>query len=358
MNKQSWDTYLAPLQQTAREFTLSNAGTLTDQQIVKTLKKSGFQTNEERVRHQRRQEGLVSSPLVAQSPFVRYDNPPTVEGNVAVFGDVELPFHEHNFLNRCLELCQKWKITKVVFNGDLLHQDSLSWFSPNWQEEGANTDGLSDAALRALQDVADDMPSKYRDLLLEKMEKLGPRVLPNPTSISEEWKYAREALKVMKKVFPDGATYIQGNHEGRYLSLLNSPLMPEDFKRILMGNDDWLKASVYYWGLVNSNGIIWRCTHPKNTSTTPASIAAKLADKFGMNIVQGHNHLWAVTQSMSGKYIAIESGCMVDGKRLSYYETRDTTRPQWQNGAVIIRDGFGYLLHPLWTDWERMMKNA
>ena len=125
-----------------------------------------------------------------------------------------------------------------------------------------------------------------------------------------------------------------------------------------MGNHEWLKASVYYWGLVNSNGVIWRCTHPKNTSTTPAAVASKLADKFGQNIVQGHNHLWSVTQSMSGKYTAIEGGCMVDGARLSYYQTRDTTRPQWQLGAVIIRDGFGYLLHPLWTDWKRMMKNA
>lgn len=357
----NWDMASEALGCTPREFINRYVTRYTDREMAGHLERAlGRPFSLYQIRQQRRVLGNVKDVrqryLVTESPFVRLDHPMRIEADVAVIGDLELPFHEHRFLGRVLELADRWGIRQVVFNGDLLHHHALSSWGADWQAEGGPEGKLSSAAAEALDTLALELGGEAGDRVRDFVNQAGVQSMGGGATISEEWKFARETLTVIRQVFSEAAWLVLGNHEARMLRSLESPLLPSDIRRLLVGEDGWMKTASYYYALIVSGGTTWRATHPKNTSVRPASVAAALADKFGSNVLQSHNHLWGMTQSASGRHLGVEIGCGVDGARLPYYAERDTTRPAWQNGAAIIRDGKCHLLHPEWTDWDRLAK--
>jgi hypothetical protein len=62
-------------------------------------------------------------------------------------------------------------------------------------------------------------------------------------------------------------------------------------------------------------------------------------------------------RSTSGRYYAISSGCACDESRMFYAASRSSQRPAHALGAVIIRGGYPYILHPR-VDWTRLMMMA
>jgi hypothetical protein len=352
---------------TPEEYLIRNVRIFSDYQMARSLSSAGFEVTTNAVRKKRRRLGIQKiaglgdgdfglRERVLESPFQRFDESITLEGNVAILGDVEFPFHNADFLNMVLGLCDKWDIRRVIFNGDLLHHATLTTFSPEFGVE-ANIDGLPDTAMEVLIEIRGELPRKHQSRLGEFLDRIGRRTLPNPMSLSQEWRIASEALEAIKQVFTEDAVLVMGNHEYRAIRALNSPLLPEYLKKILMGEDKWLQAIANYWCMVESeNGELWRCTHPKNTSVIPVRVASRLAEKYHSNIIMSHNHLWGMTQTDSGNYLAIETGCIVDPSRLPYVVQRDNLRPKMQNGAVILRDGHAHLLHPKWSDWKALLR--
>jgi len=71
----------------------------------------------------------------------------------------------------------------------------------------------------------------------------------------------------------------------------------------------------------------------------------------------GHSHKMFFDFDTSGKYYSIQMGHCVDETRLSYVGQRDAKRDSHKLGAVIVRDGYPYLLHEQ-TPWERMKQLA
>ncbi len=90
----------------------------------------------------------------------------------------------------------------------------------------------------------------------------------------------------------------------------------------------------------------WMITHPKNYSQTKNRISYRLAGKYECNTCSAHGHFIGMVASESGKYIAIDSGGLFDMKKILYAQNT-TTYPVWNQGFVLIVNGFPTLYSPI-----------
>src|SRR5512140_1495847 len=113
-------------------------GTVYSNDDLMTMKDSGMLHKEivklsgltygqvrDRIREARERAGR-GAVHIPQSNMPRYDKPLTVEGNALVIGDLEVPFHHADFVNRCLDLSHAWGIDQLILAGDIMHFESFS----------------------------------------------------------------------------------------------------------------------------------------------------------------------------------------------------------------------------------------
>jgi predicted phosphodiesterase len=286
---------------------------------------------------------------IPESPYPRYDSPPIIEGDALILPDAEIPFHHAEFINRVLELAQAWKIKQMIAAGDLLHFDSLSGWEPNWKDEEEHG-VLDDDDEKTLVDFAMTLSKSRQQELLDITMKLGKKTAEH--DYGEEMKHSRKTLRALNECF-DSFVWVLGNHEGRLLRTYDSPLPTSELlvDMELKKGGKWTIAPFYYC-LLNSNGETFRITHPK---TTANGAARGLASQYFQHIIMGHSHKMFFDWDTSGKYYAIQMGHCVDEERLAYVAQRDCKRDSHKLGAVIVRNGYPYLLTEQ-LDWERMKK--
>ncbi|MCJ7826458.1 sigma-70 region 4 domain-containing protein [Patescibacteria group bacterium] len=285
---------------------------------------------------------------IPESPYPRYDSPPVIEGDALILPDAEIPFHHAEFINRVLDLADAWKIKQMIAAGDLLHFDSLSGWEPNWAVKPNG--GLSEKSEKELMDFAITLPKNQQGRLMEKIVDMGGQT-EEGSGFSGEMHHARKTLKALDELF-DSFTWILGNHEGRLLRAINSPVQPSELLNLMKLEEGRWIILPYYYCLLNSGGETFRITHPK----TAANGAARgLASQYFQHIIMGHSHKMFFDWDASGKYYAIQMGHCVDEERLAYVAQRDCKRDSHKLGAVIVRNGYPYLLTEQ-LDWERMKK--
>ena len=287
----------------------------------------------------------ITAKIVNESPYPIYDEPLVLEGDATVIPDIEFPFHNADFTNRVLDLSQKWNIRQCIMAGDVLHFDSLSGWDPSWSnvKEG----GVTSEAEKLLMQFAKQLPSKKQGEMIDLIVKIGEK--DEKDGVSTELKVARRELSNIQSLF-DRCDYVIGNHEGRLLRALNTTISPEEIRRLVdIDNPKWRIAPFYfsYLDTVEGRFIV---EHPKNASKFSAG---KLASKYQCHVLMAHSHQLNYTFDPSGMYYAIEMGCMVDENRLPYASQRHNVSPTHILGAVIVRDGVPYLLHPH-SPWDRL----
>lgn len=246
---------------------------------------------------------------IGVSPKPKYNDPINVVGDALIMADPHVPYHDADFMNRCIGLALKWGIANCIVPGDLFDMAAFSIWGADETEEMEQELAVGEAIL-------DDICCNF------------------------------ETVKV-----------IRGNHDDRILRMLERKVSYQRIARLFTMNDN-VTFSPYYHCILTSAGIPWRITHPKNISIHGSFIPARLAAKFEMNVIAGHGHLWGCTTSDSGRYLAIDSGICADPERIQYSMERDSTRPKMVQGAVIVRAGRAWLLHPTFTDWNMMEKAA
>lgn len=290
--------------------------------------------------------GQTSGPI-QESRYVAYNEPPEIEGDALVIPDAEIPFHHAEFMNRVLDLADAWGIKQMVAAGDLLHMDSLSGWEPSWY---ASNSSLSAKAEEKLLDFAKTLPSrKQADLI----ELIVDSARYEGRGYSTEMQEARHVLKSINDLF-DPIVYIMGNHEGRFLRTINAPTEPSELLRMMqLDSGRWVIAP-YYYCILRSGGRVIRITHPK---TAADNAARALAGQYLMDVLMGHSHKLLWGWDTSGTFYAIHMGHCVDEMRLAYAAQRDAKRYYHKLGAVIVRDGYPWLLH-METPWEQMKKMA
>jgi len=285
-----------------------------------------------------------------ESPYPAFTKPLVMEGNAVIFPDLEIPFHHADFVNRVLDICDSWGIKKAILAGDVVHFNSMSGWNPSWASESSG--GIDPDVMDELLDAVRQLPkSEKKNELVDKLADIGEK--QEVDGFQQEMRHARKTIKIIEQLF-DEIHHPLGNHEGRYLSKMENPLVSNEIKTILEITSDKWKIQPYYFSYLNSKGEIFRIEHPKGTAKTTAY---KLASKFQAHILMGHDHWINQGFDISGNFYAWHIGHCVDEDLLPYAAQRSTSRDKHKLGAVIVRDGFPYLFAEK-TDWKRwaMMK--
>lgn len=244
-----------------------------------------------------------------ESPFPSFDKPLVMEGDALILPDVELPFHHAEFINKVLDLSEAWGIDQAILAGDLLHFHSITGFAPMWTSHGEHASNLS-----------------------------------------VELHVAREAVIRLANNF-DFIDLIMGNHEGRLLRALETPLFPDEILTLLRtGNKPIWRTAPYYYSYLISEGEKFLIEHPKNYA---ANAARKLASIHQCHVLMGHSHRLSLEYDDSGKFYACHIGACVDERKLPYASQRHNTSPEHKLGAAIVRRGKLWLLHED-VDWDAL----
>lgn len=245
----------------------------------------------------------------AAAPIEPYGKPALrVDGDALVLADCQVPFHDAEFIRRCVSLATSWKVTNCILAGDFADLQALNSFNQS-------------------------------------------ATMP----LSDELKAARMVLAEIKRSFKR-VVYIKGNHEERTERSTEGRISFRDLLVDFFGDGERpgsVEFSPLYWCWV---GDKWIVTHPKNASSIPSRVPFVLASKFHRNVISTHNHLWGSATDMSGTFHVIDSGMCADPAKIEYYAMRHNTRPSMSQGAVIIRRGFAWPLHPHLSDWVALKR--
>lgn len=302
-----------------------------------------------RLRYYERMKKPIETPVkvkINESPFPRFTEPLSGEGDFLCLFDPEFPFHHADFLNRCLDLAQAWNITQCAIGGDVLHMETFSAWGASWQSGKIEIDSLTKDSAQEMLDEIQKLPPEYQGPLLEKLN----RIISEPTT-NDEILLAQRELKKFEQLFGT-VLYILGNHDDRFLRRLNSPLAPQKLLDFIGLSAPCWKIGPYFYGIVTSGGETFRLEHPRSAAQ---NTALRLADKNECSAIVGHDHYQDFKWSSSGKHYAIHAGCTCDETRMPYASQRSTNRPAHVLGAVVLREGVPYLLHPR-VNWERLKR--
>lgn len=273
-----------------------------------------------------------------------WNAPPVMEGDALVIGDTQIPFHHAEFINKCLAVCKKWKIRKMILGGDALDINSLNAFPPNFENDQKRV--IDNNTASQLIKIAETLPSEKREEIYSLVSNA-----ENEGGITGEVKESRAVLKLFEKEF-DNIIWIMGNHEQRVLRTLQKVIPVDDLAAIFGADSPKWVVSPYYYCILKSGGEEWQIEHPINTGKGSSK---RLAPKFGKHIIMFHNHHFSITTDPSGRFYAIEPGMAMDEERMAYAAQRHNAADAHVVGAVIIRNGKPTPLNKF-TDWDMLLK--
>ena len=282
---------------------------------------------------------------IPESPYPVYNEPLVMEGDALVLPDPEFPFHHAGFINRVLDLADAWGVKQCVIAGDALHFASLSRWEADWIK--ASKDGLTPEAREKLLEAAYALKGKARSAMVERINEIGEKE-EQGGGVAAEVRQAQKAMVSLAQQFTR-IDYVIGNHDARFLKTLDSSLFAEELLKFIDLRDTKWRIAPYYYSVLVSGGKKFRIEHPKSAAQ---GTAERLASIHLCNIIMGHSHLWGHTMDLSGQYHAIHAGHACDERRMPYAAQRSSSSKVHPLGAVIVRDGWPWLLgenSPWWT---------
>jgi hypothetical protein len=297
------------------------------------------------VRHHWRFHWDRITSRLQESPYPRYDQPLEMDGDAVIIPDLELPFHHAEFVNKVLDVAQAWNIRQAVLAGDMLHFDSLSTLGKKWKKS-KQKGGLDDEQEQLFINFATGLGSRQQERAFALLEKIGHK--EEDDGLSTELRVATKAIRALKECF-DKVDVIIGNHEGRLLRAMDTPLIPDEILKLVEAGD-W-RIAPFYFSFVNSDRGKFRIEHPRSTAK---SAAEQLAAKNQCHVIMAHSHRLSWSWDISGNYYAIQIGHCVDEFRLPYAAQRSSLQTHLL-AACIIRDGYPWILHQK-SDWNKLLK--
>lgn len=284
---------------------------------------------------------------IDESPYPKFNNPLEQTGDCLILPDPEFPYHHAEFLNRCLDLADAWKIRQCCIAGDAMHFNSISHWEANWKAQSNGE--ISENAQAELIAAALKLPKQYQKTILDKLNGF---TLTVDGDVGSEIGIARKALTTIGDLFDD-VVYVIGNHDGRLLSALNSPMFAGDLKRFVLGDNPKYRIAEYYYSILHTEKGDYSIEHPVGAS---ASTAVNIATRKHCHVIMGHSHRYSRMRDPSGLYWCIQAGMCVDEDRLAYVAQRTRGKETHSLGAVIVRGGYPYDLSmdTPWEVWKRL----
>jgi len=271
-----------------------------------------------------RAAGLVlNRNIVSVSPARVFDDQITAEGDMLILPDVEAPYHNADWINRCIDLAMSLNVSQLCVAGDFVHFANFSQWAGNFIPEAKSLSGDPEA-VALLATMTDEQKAAFL-AFEEKRRPADPG-----DGISEEMKGVRRLVSEIGGAFTT-IYYIMGNHEQRKLRLQGFAETSGELKKYLELGDNW-KVSPYYYMFI-AGKTVSRIEHPNGAG---GRYAIDLAIQSHQHVFMGHSHRLARQKDPSGDYWAIQMGHCVDETRLQYVMQRSPKRDPHARGAVLV----------------------
>lgn len=236
--------------------------------------------------------------MVALATTKRWDTQLRVTADrTLILPDIHAPFHDADWINRCIGLALRMGCDTVALPGDLVDFAAFSKFGRQERVEA------EDEILAARQIV---------------------------TALAHS--FAR-------------VIYTGGNHEMRLPRKTDNLLELRDAMEMFV-NAPNVQVSDYHWFELVSGGEMFHVEHPKPSSSTAIVVPRALCRKFLCHIIGTHGHMWGMGRDESGRFWLVDSGVACDPLRLAYIQKVHSTRPMVYQGACLVLDGVPLLLSP------------
>lgn len=242
---------------------------------------------------------IRSSPVIP-----RWDNPPQVDGDALILSDMQCPFQDDEFIGQCVRLARKWQIKNLILAGDTYDLQSLNHFDQSAQ-----------------------MP------------------------VADELRTVERTLTALRKGFTR-VLMLTGNHEERLARSVGGKFSLRDVLSHFLEAEN-IEFSDYFHCYIGND---WCVSHQKNASAIHGRTPYFITAREQRHMICTHNHLAGMAFDISGRLQGIDSGMCADPAKLQYAMIRHNTRPKMNQGAVIIRKGYAWWLHPTRTDWAALWK--
>lgn len=231
-----------------------------------------------------------------------------LSGDYVIVGDVHIPATDWSFARLVGMVADKLQIPRLIIAGDFLNADFASTY----------------------------------------------RVIAPPATWREERDAARVLLHDWLETFSE-IYVIQGNHDRRITNWAAAEFDEIDIWGMISSSNK-LHISKFGYLTVNSGGIPWRVTHPKNYSINQLTVASELAQKYQTNVISHHEHHLGLGWDRYKRFVCVNNGCLVDIKKLAYAHLDDSKIAGMAQGFTVIKNGCPkvYGRYPF-TDWAEVL---
>ncbi len=182
-------------------------------------------------------------------------------------------------------------------------------------------------------------------LCMDKWSKYPSTIVP--ASLRRELEAVNYAFDLLISEVGD-TDVIFGNHDRRLIEKLAGDFQEDDgkdgmeyFKRMLASPamQDQLKLSLHNFMTLVSSGEKYRISHEFKYSKKRNAVAERLVNKYHCHVIHGHQHLIGKSLDNSGKYWAIDNGCMCRMDLTGYAMMNISSMPDFQPGFTIVKEG-------------------
>lgn len=247
----------------------------------------------------------AKSKLPKEFQVINLGTPLHLRGDFIIVADVHVPATDWGFAQNVARLADKTGIRRLIIAGDMFNMDAFSTYAPT----------------------------------------------VTPVTWAQERDAARLLLMDWLETFEEIYT-IAGNHERRLTKWAAGNLDESDIYGMVVNNPK-LVHSEYGYLTVESGGIPWRITHPKNYGKQQLTVLSDLANKFQTNVIGAHEHHNAIGWDVYKRYVICNIGMLADEKKFAYAAMDDNRMAGMTKGFVILRGGVATPLglYPF-TDWS------
>lgn len=242
------------------------------------------------------------------------------EQDAIVISDIEVPDHDVWVLRAALLTGMRYGIRRLIWAGDIIATD---------------------------QDALNSWLKTHRDISGERSYRADLREL-------------RQIINAMAEWFTDGQYHIMGNHDDRVGRKTGGEVTID-----MLLDDTPVQFSEYSYMYMHfpRNGEWTYICHQYNYSKTPVKLAQDIwsvesapdGSKSKMHIVTTHTHIAQDGFSPDGNWRCVSLGCARDPRRTKYARERATKFPKWNQGLLMIRDGYFWPLTRHGTDWQAFL---
>lgn len=255
----------------------------------------------------------VSKYLPDNQKSIERFKPLTRTGDAVVTCDFHIPLHDPALVNVMINAASDFGIRRLIIAGDFFNMDQLSSYLPHQPEAALDVERFEgNLVMKTLLQHFDEVDFFWGNHDFRLTKKLG---------------YKHSFTECMKWMF--------------------SELTEHEMSKIRFSDLDYMEY--YPTGddpRVKLRGQKFRICHPINFSSTPLTIARKLAQKHSCSIITAHSHHCAIGAAPNGVDICIEGGGFFAKDRTEYIQ-KTSTHHEWTTGFTIFKEGLPTLISPI-----------